>query len=198
MTDSELNQWCLERIPEAMILEIPQEMFDKLTEKSANLIVEQLGGTKMLRLPEREITFFEWLKKEDEAVWSDLWEDDLFEPYVVSISMLPYLITEHENGFPICDLEENTNFYFSMEFMQDEESKMVLEAAKNRVLDKQEISLAQKLALEISLAPIDIWRFAYKHRVTIEDAKKAVAELVDDFALVHLKESEYISQASEI
>lgn len=198
MTDSEIKSWCNEKQNAPQVIEIPEMMFEELDSRQAEMVISELGGKKMIKLPEREIIFFEHLKQEEPAVWRDLWEDELFEPYLVSINMLPYLIAENENGFPICDLENNPNYFFALEFMQDEESRIVLDAAKNRLLDKQEVSLPHKLALEISQAPIDIWHFAYKYGVSVDKAKQAVQELVDDFALVHLKDADHIAKAKEM
>jgi len=50
------------------------------------------------------------------------------------------------------------------------------------------------LALEISVSPIDIWHFAYKHKVPLRDAKAAVAQLVDDHALVHITDAEHLAR----
>jgi hypothetical protein len=48
------------------------------------------------------------------------------------------------------------------------------------------------LALEISMGAIDIWHFAYKHKIDLTQAKKAVSDMVDDGVLVHLTESEHL------
>ena len=54
--------------------------------------------------------------------------------------------------------------------------------------------MPQLLALQISAEPIDIWHFAYKNKFEIETAKKAAESLVEDNALVHFKEAEYLAQ----
>ncbi len=198
MDDKIIQEWCMEQFSTPELIEIPEEFFKTLTKEQAEQIVLTLGGRKLIKLPQREIDFFEWVKVNDNDVWEDLWNDGLYEPYIVSINILPYLIDEHENGFPICDLENVTNYFFSLSFMQDEESNVIIEAARNRLLDKQELSTAHRLALEVSLAPIDIWHFAYKYKITLDEAKSAVKELVDDYALVHLKDAEHIAMAMQI
>lgn len=198
MNEQELQQWCIDQTEAPQIIDITEEMYNSLNKEQAEQILLTLGGAKMIRLPEREITFFEWVKINDREVWDDLWGDDLFEPYYVSINILPYLIAENDNGFPICDLESTTNYFFSLQFMQDAESEVLLDAARSRLLEKQFVSIAHKLALEISIAPIDLWHFAYKYKISIADAKKAVEELVEDDALVHLKEAEHIAMAMQI
>lgn len=198
MDEIQLKEWCLQQMDTEEIIKVPEEIFASITHEQAEQVAITLSGKKMVYLPQKEIVFFEWLKEKDPAVWEDLWGDDLYPPYVVSASLLPYLIEEDSNGFPICDLEKNTNYFFSLKFMQDEEAQVIIEAARNRLLAKMPLELSHRLALEVSLAPIDIWHFAYKYDIEIEDAKKAVDELVDDYALVHLKDAEHISLAMQI
>lgn len=47
--------------------------------------------------------------------------------------------------------------------------------------------------LEITIAPIDIWRFAYNHRFDVQSVKDAVAVLVEDKILVHLTDAEHLA-----
>lgn len=196
MNKTDLIEFCEEirKHPNEVII-LPEYFFENAGDEETKILIDEFGGKRFMRLPEKEIAFFEWLKINDLAVWNDLWIEDDLPEYIVSINLLPELIYSSERGFPICDLVKCDNYFFSYEFMQDEESKIVLEAARSRLLAKQPLTLAQKLALEISISPIDIWHFAFKYKVSIEDAKKAVQELVDDFALVHLKDSENLALA---
>jgi len=155
-----------------------------------NFIVKQFGGKRMIKLPLTEVNFFEWLKINDTNVWNDIWEDcSSDELYTVSIIFLPYIL---DKGFLICDLMKNDNYYFHIDNMVDAESKIIIDAARNRLKNNQKLTIAQLFVLEISIAPIDIWHFAYKYKINLNEVKKAVSELVEDDALVHLKEAEYL------
>jgi hypothetical protein len=157
-------------------------------------ILNTYGGKRMMLLLEAEIAFFEWLKQNDEPVWNDLWlADDDTQPYLVSVDLLPVVLNKDGRGFPICDLQTTDNYFFSIKNMVDEESKLMIEAAKELFQKRRPMTAAQLLALEISLDPIDIWHFAYKHHIALSEAKQAVASLVEDNALVHLKEAEYVT-----
>lgn len=199
MTDKEITNWMDTQNPSEKTIVLDENMFKEMTHEQADLIVSRFGGKKMIKLPPREIVFFEWVKKEENAVWKDLWEDDDISPtYIVSINLLPNLIYSNIGGFPICDLVSTDNYYFSNIFMQDEESKIVIDVAKSRFLAKKPLSVAQKLAMEISYDPIDIWHFAYRYKIDLQEAKKGVEELVEDMALVHLRDIEHLSQAISI
>ncbi len=199
MTDIELKDFCdeIKKHDEPVVL-VPEFFFENAEFEQARILVDEFGGRKFIRLPEKDIAFFDWLKTADETVWNDLWESDDLPPYIVSITLLPELIYKQNRGFPICDLVSCDNYFFAMDFMKDEESNIVLEAAQSRLLNHETLTYAQKLALEISIWPIDIWHFAYKYRISVSEAKKAVQELVDDFALVHLKSAEHLALALNI
>jgi hypothetical protein len=168
-----------------------------------NFIVSEFGGKRMVKLPQAETIFFEWFKINDPDVWDDLWNDNKYdeedyavsdELYSVSITLLPYILDDSGRGFPICDLINNDNYYFHIDNMIGEESKIIIDSAKELFRNTQKITIAQLLAIEISIAPIDIWHFAYKHKLNLNEAKKSVQELIDDDALVHLTQAEYLIQ----
>ena len=189
----QVKEWC-EAQDKSKTIEIPEYLYDELNKEQAAYIAKYFNYNALIKLPEYEIEFYDWLKKEDPEVWHDLWNDKDAEPYVVAVSFLPLLIKEVKRGFPICDLIECTNFFFTEAHMTDEESKVYIETSKTRFIEKQGLTVPQLLALEISMDPIDIWHFAYKHRLELDDAKKAVQSLVDDNALVHFKDAEYLAQ----
>lgn len=190
---NEIIEWGREISGKNDYIEFPEEIFHELDEDSSVIIKEALSGSTLMKLPQKEINFFEWLKDKEPAVWKDLWEDELAEEYVVSIDFLPLLIYGNRRDFPICDLEKVENFYFTEMHMTDEESKVILESATKRLKEKKDLSLTELLALEISADPTDIWHFAYKYKVEVREAKKAVRALVEDDALVHLKDAEYLA-----
>ena len=173
------------------------EEFSLLNDDAIEAILNEFSGKCMLRLHVTEIKFFEWLKQNDLAVWNDIWLNDnnelAEEPYLVSIDLLPVIMNLDGRGFPICDLQTTDNYYFTLNNMVDRESKILIAASQELFRSNKSLTPAQMLALEISLDPIDIWHFAYKHRIELDIAKSAVHSLVADNALVHLKEAEYIA-----
>ncbi len=195
MNNNEIIEFFEKLISDIGHLEIPEPVFEKMSTEYGTVIVEELKKTQTLKLPKYEIDFFEWLKENDVNVWNDIWLDDnpVEEPYVVSISFLTKLLEKDGRGFPICDLVNNDNFYFSINHMVDEESKMLIDSAKNRFVAKDKLTIAQLLALEIAMGEIDIWHFAYKHKIDLNEAKNAVYELVNDEVLVHLKSTEHLT-----
>jgi len=184
---------CYKSLEKYNYIYFTNEEFDSLNEDTVNEILNEFSGRFLFRLPEAEIKFFEWLKENDLAVWNDIWSDEISEPYLVSVNLLPVIMNLDGRGFPICDLQTVDNYYFSMDNMVDNESKILIEASQDLFRNNKSLSPAQMLALEISLDPIDIWHFAYKHKIDLEVAKEAVHSLVADYALVHLKEAEYIA-----
>ncbi len=193
MNDKELKQWCLEKADNEKYIEFPEEIFQQIDKKQAEDISYVLAASTMMKLPRKEIEFFEWLREADPGIWDDLWNTEGEEPYVVGISFLPKLVKDNGRGFPICDLLENDNYFFTSSHMVDEESKLMVESAKEKFRDNKLLTAAQLLALEISVEPIDIWHFAYKHNLKISTAKQAVKELVDDKVLVHLTDAEHLA-----
>lgn len=174
---------------------IPDEVFNKMSPEYGIVIVEEFKKTQIMKLPKYEILFFEWLKENDINVWNDIWLEDnpVESPYIISIAFLPQLLEKDGRGFPVCDLVNQDNYYFSNRHMVDDESTMLIESVKNRFVAKEKLTIAQLLALEISMGDIDIWHFAYKHKIDLKEAKLAVFELVNDNVLVHLKASEHLS-----
>lgn len=193
MTDKELIEYCEQGIKTDNYISFEDEVFQEITEEQAALVASIFSKDTFMLLPDYEIKFFEWLKAADFEVWNDLWNDEAIPPYLVGAYFLPKLIKKDGRGFPICDLTEIDNYYFTMAQMPDEESKVVVETAKTRFMNKEKLTAAHLLALEISMDPIDIWHFAYKHNISLKIAKNAVAELVDDKVLVHLTKAEHLA-----
>lgn len=190
----------------------PDELINRLTEQHAIIIRDYLDTVQLFRLPKSEVQFFEWLKENDIEVWNDLWkldnpvdDDEVSEvevievaviedkiDYLVSKIFLPVILKKDGRGFPICDLVTTDNYYFTPHQLPDDESKIFVESSKERFLKKEVLTTAQLLAIEISMGDIDIWHFAYKHKIELPKAKKAVWDMVEDGILVHLKESEHL------
>jgi len=198
MSNEELIAYCQNSIERRNFILFEDEVFAQISPEQARLLADHYASDTLMMLPRYEIEFFEWLRQEDEPIWLDLWGDESVEPYLVGMYFLPRLIELNGRGFPICDLMDNDNFYFTVAQMQDDEGKATIEVARNKFENHEQLTIAQLLALEISLSPIDIWHFAYKHSIKLADAKKAVAELVDDHALVHITKAELLARFIDV
>ncbi len=178
------NQWVV----------FEEKVFEELTPQQAIEVIRNMNSNAMMMLSEREIEFFEWIKQVDFEIWNDLWGDESIPPYVVSLSFLPLLVYQsNSNGFPICDLIYNDNYYFNIGMMNADHSKEVLESARGRFESNQKLDLHQLLALEIAFSGIDIWHFAYKYGIDVVVAKLAADVLIKDNALKHFKKYEEVS-----
>lgn len=173
-------------------IELSDEIFQSLDNEIAKSLADKYGSSLLMKLPSREIKFFEWLYENDRDIWNDLWGNTEEEPYIVGMSFLPVLINKMR-GYPICDLLHKDNYYFTSAHIVDKESEILLESAKTRFMNNEDLTIAQLLILQISVSPVDIWHFAYNFNIDINEAKKAVEELVQDNALVHLKEVEHLA-----
>ncbi len=195
MTDKQILDWCRKQSDENGFIEFGEEIFGSLSHHQAELIKNKLSHNTLMRLPADEIKFFDWLKEADYKVWHDLWNGDDLEhpPYIISLAFLPEIIDSSGGGFPICDLLTADNYYFTIGHMVDKESKILIDSVRERFANKDKLTVAQLLVLEISLGPVDIWHFAYKYNLKVEKAKSAAHELVEDDVLVHLKEAEHLA-----
>lgn len=192
LSPDDVMNWFITQDMNQKYLTIPEEIYQSIDNKTAIQIVEQFYGKLLIKFPAREIKFFEWLKIEAPAIWNDLWanaEDDL---YFVSITFLPVLV-DKAIGFPICDLLENDNFFFTPEHIEGAEAKMIVDSIMKRFMNRDTLTLAQSLLLNISAMPTDIWHFAYNNNVTLDDVKEAVRELVDENLLIHLTDAEHLA-----
>jgi len=159
----------------------------KLTQKSIEDIEKAFKGYGLLKLPPKEIAFFEWLKENDENVWNDLWECD-DEPYKISIEFLHHFLND-ENGFPICDLENEDNYWFSVKHIKPK-GKQNFESINMKLKSRQKLTLEELLLYEIVQSSIDIWHFCYRYKIDLDKAKGLVTELHKNDILVHLTDRE--------
>ncbi len=158
-----------------------------INQKSIDLIEKAFKGYGLLKLPPKEIAFFEWLKENDRAVWNDLWEAD-DDPYKISIEFLHHFIKD-ENGFPICDLENEDNYWFSVKHIKPK-GKQHFEEINLKLKINQKLNLEELLLYEIVQNSIDIWHFCYRYRTDLDKAKGLVAKLHKNDILVHLTDRE--------
>jgi len=156
------------------------------------------GARVLMRLPEQEIAFFTWMRAEDRAAWTDLWGGDE-EPYLVSLAHLEDFTGEgYFRGYIIRDLLGVDNYFFSPNLLIEKESDAFIDAVKERFTSNLPLTIAQRLALEASMGPIDAWHFAYKHGLTLESVKQAVRQLVDDRILLHVPQADHLTQYFDV
>ncbi|MCX6156104.1 MAG: hypothetical protein NT007_18300 [Candidatus Kapabacteria bacterium] len=194
MTNKEIIQICTESYEKLGYIELDQELWQIISPDQANIISKEFSSSMLIKLPPEEISFFDWLKVHDYPVWLDLWDGADEDIYRVGVAFIPLLILKNGRGFPICDLLQNDNYFFTQHHLLTDESKMVLESSKEIILAKRKLTAAQALVLEISIAPLDIWHFAYRHQISIEKAKAAVRELIDDNAIVHQTRADELAE----
>lgn len=185
--------WFEGRLVRDIPLTIPDEIFGAMTPEVARGVVERHGSYGLIRLPDREQRFFEWLRTTDPLVWQDLW-GDAEEPYVVSVAFLESLLDDR-CGFPICDLMSTDNYYFFPAMLEwTPEARDYTEAVRGRLLAGEKLTTEQLLVAELALGgATDIWHFAYRHHIPVDEVKDAVRLLVEDKVLVHLRSAEQLA-----
>ena len=179
-------------------LRLSEQTLRALTADHVFTLRDRYGSRVLMRLPDQEVAFFNWMRQEDPASWTDLWggED---EPYLVSLAHLEDLVGEAgTRGFMIRDLVGVDNYFFSPNLLIEKESDAFIGAVRERFSANQSLTPAQLLALEASLGPIDIWHFAYRHQMSLEMAKRAVAQLVDDRILLHVPRADHLVQYFDV
>lgn len=185
MTHDEIIQWCDDAVAASNVIEFPDDVFASLTPDIAVELMQRHGAKTLMILPKREQEFFAWLKANDEKVWNDLWSEGMDEAYVVSLAFLPAFL-DASRGFPICDLEQEDNYFFVPGLVQGEHAQDFVEAVRDRFISNEKVTVEQLLALECSMSPIDIWHFAWHHGIELKRAKEAVHRLAEEKILLHL------------
>lgn len=176
------------------IISFDADIFSSLSKDDTKQIIAHVGSTQLMRLPEKEIVFFEWLKELHPIVWNDLWgnDDDEYR-YTVGLEFLPLLL-DPVRGFPICDLLTHENYFFVADHLIGDEISFYLDAVKERFVRQESVTVAQLLVLEISTAPIDAWRFSFHHRIEFDRVIKAINELKEECMLLHLDKAEDLAE----
>ena len=164
------------------VLDIASEDLYTLSESQAEQVMRHFAHRALMKLPQHEIEFFEWLKKEDNTVWRDLWEE---APalYVVSVHFLKLLLPG--GGFPICDLIATDNFWFTQHHIKPD-GIALLQDVMEKLRRHETLSVSEGLLCEAYFSGIDVWHFAYKYHIPLYRAKQAVQQLVEDDMLTHL------------
>lgn len=165
-----------------------------LTPQDAQDVQHEFGSRALMMLPTHEIAFYEWLRQADPAVWKDLWGDEEQAPYLVSLSYLSDFAGGTGKGaFLICDLQTQDNYFFTPDMLLEKESTAFVNAVRERFLGGETLTVEQALTVEISAGPVDIWHFAYLRGIELDRAKRAVASLVDDRIIVHVRSADHLS-----
>jgi len=199
LTANEIIEHCRKSIDDTGFIIFSEEQFRLMDPEQVAELQHTFGEHYLMRLPEHEIKFFEWLKIADENVWKDLWAEANDPPYFVSLAFLNGFTGPNSGGaFTICELRSVDNYYFAPSLFFEKESADYLSAVKERFINRQSLSPAQALALEASIAPIDIWHFAYKYGFDVRLAKNAVRELVDDRILLHVTNADHLTQYFDV
>ncbi len=146
-------------------------------------IIDFFHGYTLMRLPQFEIDFFEWLKLNDRPVWDDLWGDDE-NTYLVSIDLLSQMVGNRPQ-FPICELIDEPNYWFTQRHIKPKGvealQEIILKYQNGKALDPGELFM-----IEISQGPTDIWHFCHQYHIDLREMKKYIADLVYNGWLVHL------------
>jgi len=164
----------------------PEELL-LLDEYSVEIVKNRFQGRAMMLLPQSEIAFFNWLKENDRPVWDDLWQDEE-EIYLVSIDFLHHFIGDG-NGFPICDLIDENNYWFCSRHIKPKAMEKMGEIGK-KVENHSKLSFEEGLLIEIARGSIDLWHFCYRYNLPLELAKQKIENLHSEDLLVHLKDRE--------
>lgn len=168
-------------------LQFSTEELSKLDKTKTKKIEEHFHGRAMMKLPEDEIQFFEWLKQNDPPIWNDLWEDGT-EPYCISIDFLHHFI-KFSNGFPICDLIGVDNYWFTGRHIKPKGMEK-MEDIGVKVNEGITLSFEEAFLVETFRGSIDLWHFCYRYKVPIKVAKERIDDMHREDLIVHLSERE--------
>ena len=165
-------------------MEFSNEELESLNSVDLRHILDVFQGHALMKLPESEIYFFEWLKQVDPAVWDDLWADAEDDVYLVSINFLSHFVGRNL-GFPICDLVDEPNYWFSPKHIKPK-GREELDDIFLKVEQNVKLNLAEYFLYSLHLGSFDIWHFCYKYQLELSTLKKIIEDLVYNGHLVHL------------
>ena len=186
MNLSELINKKQEEFNQKNYIQFEQQDLEQLDAKSALKVIDHFHGHTLMKLPQTEIDFFEWLKINDNAVWNDLWQDEE-DLYMVSIDLLRHFL-KGKSGFPICDLEI-PNYYFTVKHIKPKGLEQ-METILSKTESGKKLDIDELLLFELHLAPTDIWHFSYRYDLPVIEVKELVSEMDYKGWIVHLPKSE--------
>jgi len=158
-------------------------------------VVDFFHGYTLMELPQSEIDFFEWLKKNDRKVWHDLWGDEI-DLYRVSIDFLRQLAGSNAQ-FPICDLVDVDNYWFSRQHIKPKGMEQLQEILL-KINGGVELSAAELFLLELNNSATDLWHYCYENDLNIEEMKQIISDMVYEGWIVHLTNREDLVKYIEI
>lgn len=167
-------------------IEFTTNELDALSASDVQHIIDVFHGHTLMKLPPEEIRFFEWLKEADLNVWDDLWSDSEETMYLVSVDFLNRFVNQ-KKGFPICDLMDEPNFWFSPKHIKPKGIEH-LDTVFHKLDQNMRLSLPEFFLYMLNDASFDIWHFCYKNKLKLDKVKAAVDEMVYNGWLVHLSE----------
>ena len=89
---------------------------------------------------------------------------------MVSIDLLGFFVA-NSNGFPICDLINEPNFWFCSKHLKPKATEK-FSLIEQKISANKNLTADEALLVEISQACMDIWHFCYQYKYPVEKAKK--------------------------
>ena len=177
------------------ILSFSNEELKTLRSDEAQHFIRAMQRNILMRLPDDEIAFFEWLKVNDPEIWDDIWEGEE-DVYNVSLALLSQFVG-NKNGFPICDLIDQPNYWFVVEHIKPKGMEQI-EVIFEKIEKGEQLGSMEMFLAEITQAPIDIWHFSYKYGLSVKAVKVMIEEMVHKGWIVHLSDREDLVKYVEI
>ncbi len=176
-----------EQLAKQHFIEFTDEEISDIPPEDVHDLIRRLEGCCLMKLPPFEISFFEWLRHADPPVWNDLWADEENE-YLVSVDFLRQLHNQR-SGFPICDLQDEDNFWFCKQHLKPQAVEMIPDIL-DKLENKKKLKLHEAFILAVHTSPIDVWHFAYNYKLKLQTMKSLIEELDMRGLIVHLTDSE--------
>ena len=177
------------------VLSFSDKELDNLRADEAQHFIRAMQRNILMKLPDNEIAFFEWLKENDPLIWQDIWEGEE-DIYNVSLDLLSQFI-RNKNGFPICDLIDQPNYWFVVEHIKPKGMEK-MEAIFDKIESGEKLGSMELFLVEITQAPMDIWHFSYKYGISIKSVKAMIEEMEYKGWIIHLKNREDLVKYVEI
>ena len=182
-------------LKENHFIQFSDQQIDQLKDKNVIQIVKHFHGRALMKLPPSEISFFEWLKKNDNIVWNDLWNEDE-DLYQVSIDLLPQF-SANRHGFPICDLQDDLNYYFTVKHIK-QDGLAQMEGIIKKLETKIKLKIDELILYELHLAPFDIWHFSFRYNLPLDKVKQLISDMEYKSWIVRVPNSDDLLRYIEV